>query len=713
MLEDETMERSLILSRVGVVVVVLAVAVGVLGGRGEPPQRRGVDRDVRNLASAKRERPTRDSFQGIVRAFSGEGLRDPSDEAEARGLRPCAPDPTAGAPGTLVYQNAFPGVPFSYATPGVGVKLVDDMQLAGTARAFVGYDHVCVYQSSVDNPNPYDVRMVLRADNGMGTAPTAEIPGTECLVAGLPPDTAWNAAAGCPFGSGINLGETVWLEVTFSTNDAGWVIAQGAELGITQDVVWIQPPGQLFCYSNPCGTPYAGHCGEILAEEQTPNPKRCIYRVTCEEGSDCPTDCATVAPGTLCQTTECEDVAGCAALTPSKCGAGNCCAGYKLVECRVPAGEPACPTSANACECPKACTPLPATETDDVRDYACRCYDRLGITPNDFVNNVGWQVNCKTGATPLHTTVGRCSAGTSAGQLCDHDQQCPPLPAPADICATRIQAKDCTGIPNCDEPGAFPTTCDRPAWLEFAPQRCYGNTYIRKWEITASKPRPGKTIVTVALLCRHKKDWSNADNDFNDIAMIMHNNDNGETCWFQSPDEAPNDRLDGAKVPAPHADDAPYNATTKRGWHPPTKAANINCIHCHDNGPWMNSRWMFHSGIELRDGLGPYINDGFAFKDWNTLGKPKFVTVDDFELQFEVGHAYEKKGCTSCHKIHSGETDEVHNPDRKKAQGGKSLQEWINFTIGRKSNITGNFPKESNARGQAFDIAYWMPTSEY
>jgi hypothetical protein len=194
--------------------------------------------------------------------------------------------------------------------------------------------------------------------------------------------------------------------------------------------------------------------------------------------------------------------------------------------------------------------------------------------------------------------------------------------------------------------------------------------------------------------------------DFDDIAMIMHNNDNGETCWFQSEDG--DVAMDGENVPVPHAEDAPEQTIggITRGWHKPSDTAGINCIHCHDNGPWMNSRWMFNSGIDLRDGLGPYINDGFAFKDWK---KPKFVTVDAFELKSEPGHTFEKKSCTSCHKIHSGESDDVYNPDRFKGAGGKSLQEWINFTVGRKSYITGDFPKNSNATGQGFDIAYWMP----
>ncbi len=467
-------------------------------------------------------------------------------------------------------------------------------------------------------------------------------------------------------------------------------------------------PTSLECYkvATPEEADWAEHGIMPLNDNNAPPAQmKCIYHITCREGSDCS---ACPAADTNCQTIDCATDNDCPLRPAQKCGGPDCCAAYKFVKCRVPdVAEPVCPNGAN-CDCPQACATPPATAPDDVRDYACKCYDRLGITPDQFVNEVGWTINCKQAGQGtmerLDTTVnGRvqskdctgiancdvvtdfpkeCKAGTNTGLACDSDADCPS-----------------GGIGSCEE------ACDRPAWLQFAPHRCYGHTYIHKWEITASTPRPGKSNVTVALLCRHKKIWSDGGTDFNDIAMIMHNSDNGETCWFQSPDSAPNDMLDGRTVPAPHAEDAPYNATTKRGWQTPSDTAGINCIHCHDNGPWMNSRWMFHSDIDLRDGLGPYINDGFAFKDWSasTGGRPKFVTVGAFGLTPEQGHTFEEKSCTSCHKIHSGETDKVHNPDRTKGAGGKSLVEWIKFTVGQ------DYPPKSNATGQDFPIAYWMP----
>ncbi len=378
--------------------------------------------------------------------------------------------------------------------------------------------------------------------------------------------------------------------------------------------------------------------------------------------------------------------------------------------------DPPCKPS-TACAAAEVCAPdckSCVADDDNVRNYACHCYDRLGISPADVKAALGGDtVHCKTGATQLYTTE-KCPKHndfSTTGQ--------------ADCKVRDIQIG---GANNPDAAANFPASCDRPAWLTDGGNLCYGNTYIHKWEITATKPRAGQSNVTIALLCRHKKVWSDDNANFDDIAMIMHNSDNGQTCWFQqpySPDPNTRDRNpanhyeglqsrnDGASVPLPHGADGPvqpaaWNPKTyptpiplpppmlgpaTRGWLKPSEAVQVNCIQCHDNGPWMNSRWLFNSGLKLRDGFQPYINKGFGFKDWK---EPKFVTVDNFELKKEAGHAYENKSCTACHKIHSGE-----------APGGVSLSSWINYTVGRTS------PNKSNATGQDFKIAYWMPTREY
>jgi hypothetical protein len=68
----------------------------------------------------------------------------------------------------------------------------------------------------------------------------------------------------------------------------------------------------------------------------------------------------------------------------------------------------------------------------------------------------------------------------------------------------------------------------------------------------------------------------------------------------------------------------------------PEDAAKIGCVGCHDNGPFMNSRWMHKFGPDLSDDSdAPYFNSTPPFDKWP---QPRFVkTTDDT--------------CTSCHKI--------------------------------------------------------------
>src|SRR5215472_6336292 len=227
--------------------------------------------------------------------------------------------------------------------------------------------------------------------------------------------------------------------------------------------------------------------------------------------------------------------------------------------------------------------PLDAEDKDDVVDYATKCFARLNLDVNELKDSY----SCNTvGGYQLFTTIN--------GVIQD----------------IHIYGKDNPGHAN-----AFPATCDRPAWLILGTDtRCYGNSYLQVFNNFTNKD------VKAALLCRHKRDWSDGDKDFNDIAMIFHNKKNGQTCWFQTTDGGSS--LDGTKVPAPHKGDA-----ARAFWLKPSDTARVGCIDCHDNGPWMNSRWMndnlrrlkgkgtiddplqpneFNEGNPLSDRLGPY-----------------------------------------------------------------------------------------------------------
>ena len=175
---------------------------------------------------------------------------------------------TAGPGATMVYQNAT-DLSEGYYAPGAGIQIADDMLLKSftNERELGRMDNVDVFSPS--GTASYGVTLELWTDDGTGQAPLAPIAGTACAALSLPVGQIWDAAAvaGCTYGpnSGIKLPERVWLMLTFSTNDAGWVRGKAAESGFTDDFYWEDPPGSLFSWA---GNPYAGFSGEIWADKQ-------------------------------------------------------------------------------------------------------------------------------------------------------------------------------------------------------------------------------------------------------------------------------------------------------------------------------------------------------------------------------------------------------------------------------------------------------------
>jgi hypothetical protein len=322
-----------------------------------------------------------------------------------------------------------------------------------------------------------------------------------------------------------------------------------------------------------------------------------------------------------------------------------------------------------ACTADSQC-PGGSCTANDVRAYATGCYARLGIKPADFAG----PFQCKApGAVQLTVKVD--------GVI--KDINCPRNPADPNCPAGQKNPNAATDMPQ---------TCDTPAWLPNPKGRCYGNSYVQQLKINDD--------VQGALLCRHKQLWSDGDTDFPDIAIILHNSKNGETCWFQTTDDTPcaardpGVGCDGTKVPAPHTPEG------KTFWLTPQRTAKINCVSCHDNGPFMNSRWMFDSGVGLRDDdFGKYLNNGYGFStpiNGIAWGSPKFVTVGRDGLADENAQA-----CTECHKIHAAA--QTPDPEPSFGRDYHTFSEWLDYTVGAKS------PRGANATGQGFAIAYWMP----
>lgn len=283
-----------------------------------------------------------------------------------------------------------------------------------------------------------------------------------------------------------------------------------------------------------------------------------------------------------------------------------------------------------------------------LQSYANACFQRLQVDPADFARrfncvdpsaarNLRVEVDAVVRQTCYETRDGACEFAKDLGEL----------------------------------ETTFPS-CDYPAWLD---DRCYGDSYVQVIRPT-SNPH-----VKAALLCRHKTTFSGRFDDFDDVAMIVHNAENGETCWFQSPN-GEGVRLDGQKVPGPVCDGA------DAFWLPPDETAGIQCIQCHDSGPWMNSPWMRRAteelGIAYDEEQSPYLNGTPPFDRWPV---PLFVKYD--------GHLGSgASSCTSCHKIAAARPD------------FRTCDTWINRATGRADPALAT---RLSGTGRQEHSQYWMP----
>jgi hypothetical protein len=323
----------------------------------------------------------------------------------------------------------------------------------------------------------------------------------------------------------------------------------------------------------------------------------------------------------------------------------------------------------------------------DVWDYAKKCFDRIELKDHDDLKG---PFECKSAnAKPLRTQVN--------GQIKDQG-----------VCDPKKGS--------C--PSTFPQKCDYPAWLELSSQNCYGHSYVQQ-----IKPKSNPDV-TAALLCRHKNTWTDDAKKFEDVAMIVHNEKNGETCWFQSSDSPPKPTtparyqhdypLDGTKVPGPET------VRDHKFWMTPVETAAVMCVRCHDNGAFMNSRWMDQSGVGLSDGSGKYKNSEPPFDAWPT---PHFVSAGPSG----------NDECTSCHKIAAGGVHKVElfptfkldmefqtcadcktlcsNPKTRSSFRCTECRGWIQRVTGRTSSGKGwsTHPLGADAAALKDDTAIWMP----
>jgi hypothetical protein len=316
--------------------------------------------------------------------------------------------------------------------------------------------------------------------------------------------------------------------------------------------------------------------------------------------------------------------------------------------------------------------------TDTVTGYAAACYSEIGVAAPDVVNSMG-----------------------TLGMMCSYGIEL----------STSHEGIGLYDIPVGDPRRPSPnflTRCDTPAWLGSGTggSQCYGRSFLTPFDVRGSQGN-----VKGALLCRHKATPDPArdargfltDDDFDDVAMILRNENSGKTCWFQTANGSGIKK--GPRVPPPHLDTSGF-------WLPPSETSNIQCAKCHDNGAWMNSQWLYSAYQGFKD-KGKYetpeygtiaFHTGTVPGDWPPTND--FITVGRTGLPDEP----ELPACTLCHKLSA----RILWPLNSAGKGGgfnQTYQRWFNWSTGRASipQATANEPGRLS-KPSDYLFTHWMPT---
>jgi hypothetical protein len=337
-------------------------------------------------------------------------------------------------------------------------------------------------------------------------------------------------------------------------------------------------------------------------------------------------------------------------------------------------------------------------QADKIEDYSAACYAALGITQADVETAFGGNNRACRYGTKLTTR--------HNGVALDPVNPDPGLNLVA-------------GKKN------FLTKCDTPAWLPSdGPSQCYDMTYITPLSFSAHASVQG------ALLCRHKAHdpaldagGTPTDEDFDDVAMILYDKTSGNTCWFQTTDGS-SAKIDGNHVPVPHlvAPPQPGVPAAADFWLKPSQTGGVNCAQCHDNGPWMNSQWLYSQFNQLTDdGPGKYVTVAYpGFNTWPKtddfveIGRAGLEGTDASLTQAEKDAQRRLPECTSCHKIAPSTFNGTAWPGTGGLLGSTNngtYSRWFAFTTGRAPIPQSTATEHATPLPGDYAFTHWMPPS--
>jgi hypothetical protein len=245
--------------------------------------------------------------------------------------------------------------------------------------------------------------------------------------------------------------------------------------------------------------------------------------------------------------------------------------------------------------------------------------------------------------------------GTSTADVCTTDAKSDTLQEFARKCADAVgedvPAFDCdagTAVPETHLTGSYPNgVCDAPNVLN---GECDPDSRFQVLKETND--------VAIVGHCRKKGNGQ----QYGDIAVIQYNKKNGATCFYQAlAFDPPSTGPLPAKVTAPSAGNGPGNFP----WLDPAVTAGINCVRCHDNGPFIRSPYLAQLRGETKNRL-PGTNSGTGPWDqrfsWNQTLPLSFVG-NDFQSwkTYALSITGAGSGCLGCHRLGFSQSNGVYN----------------------------------------------------
>jgi hypothetical protein len=207
-------------------------------------------------------------------------------------------------------------------------------------------------------------------------------------------------------------------------------------------------------------------------------------------------------------------------------------------------------------------------------------------------------------------------------------------------------------------------TCDKPSLLPVTAQGAQGQCLPGSRALVLRDDNTAQ----ISAICRKYVVRDINSYLFDEINIVAYNLKNGKTCWFTATAAQPvttTTGLDGRYVPSPTASPNPpaaqapaaptvAEANIKKGqarWQPvksvppppdkfwlqPAQVAALNCVSCHDSGPYMYSPYIAQTTQVPSNPFGRY---------W-----PKAVGSDFQWWQQPFGITTRGNTCTTCHRM--------------------------------------------------------------